>query len=130
MLFGRRFGAGLRSHTQQIAIGLSTASIAQLAVRLIWQQIAVHTTIHSQAEYAHVMGLQDKFYSANNVLYLVVLMWWIVCLWIDEPGSVAAGTAVATAEIPATADESTPQSDEAPSEPDANAESFGKTTEL
>ena len=41
VLFGRRFKAGWRSHTQQIVIGLSTASIAQLAVRVIWQEIAL-----------------------------------------------------------------------------------------
>ena len=87
VLFGRRFKAGWRSHTQQIVIGLSTASIAQLAVRVIWQQIALHTTIHSQAEYRAVMGLQEKIYNANNVVYLAVLVWWIVCLWFDEPGS-------------------------------------------
>jgi hypothetical protein len=130
VLFGRRFGAGFRSHTQQLAIGLSTASIAETAVRLIWQQIAEHTSIHSQADYAHVMSLQDKLYSANNVLYLVVLVWWIVCLWIDEPGSAATAGVVATAEILAIADESTPQSDEATSKPDANAGSSGKTTDL
>jgi hypothetical protein len=87
VLFGRKFGAGFRSHTQQIVIGLSTASIGQLAMRLVWQQIAVHTTIHSQAEYARVMGLEEKFYNANSVIYVVVLVWWIVCLWIDEPGT-------------------------------------------
>jgi hypothetical protein len=97
VLFGRRFGAGFRSHTQQIVIGLSTASSGQLLVRFIWQQIAMHTTIHTQAEYSRVMGLQEKFYNANNVVYLVALVWWIVCLWIDEPGA-------ATAEIPAASD--------------------------
>jgi hypothetical protein len=93
VLLGRRFGAGWRSHTQQIVIGLSTAAFAQLAVRLIWQEIALHTTIHSQTDYTHVMALQGKFYNANNVVYLAVLVWWIVCLWIDEPGSRAAATA-------------------------------------
>ena len=44
VLFGRRFKAGWRSHTQKIVIGLSTASMAQLAVRIIWQKIALHTT--------------------------------------------------------------------------------------
>jgi hypothetical protein len=87
LLFGRRFNAGWRSHPQQIAIGLSTGSISQLAVRLIWQQIALHTTIHSQAEYQKVMELQDKIYHANSVIYLAVLIWWIVWLWLDEPGS-------------------------------------------
>jgi hypothetical protein len=90
VLFGRRFGAGFRSHTQQIAIGLSTASTGQLLVRLIWQQIAMHTTIHTQADYTRVMGLQEKFYNANNVVYLAAILWWIVCLWIDEPGAVVA----------------------------------------
>jgi hypothetical protein len=103
VLFGRRFGAGFRSHTQQIAIGLSTASCGQLLVRYIWQQIAMHTTIHTQAEYSRVMGMQEKFYNANNVVYLAALAWWIICLWIDEPGSVAAAPG-APAEIPAGAE--------------------------
>ena len=89
VIFGRRFKAGFRSHTQQIAIGLSTASLGQLTVRFIWQQIAMHTSIHSQDDYTHVMSLQEKFYNANNLVYLIVLVWWIACLWIDEPGSMA-----------------------------------------
>ncbi|MGC2258945.1 MAG: hypothetical protein WA594_11625, partial [Candidatus Sulfotelmatobacter sp.] len=87
LLFGSRFKAGWRSHPQQIVIGLSTASISQLAVRVIWQQIALHSTIHSQAEYQRVMALQDKIYHANSVVYLAVLVWWIVWLWFDEPGA-------------------------------------------
>ena len=89
VLLGRRFGAGWRSHTQLIVIGLSTASIAQLAVRLIWQEIAMHTTIHSQSDYTHVMNLQGRFYNANNVVYLATLLWWTIALWFDEPGSAA-----------------------------------------
>jgi hypothetical protein len=87
VLFGSRFNAGWRSHPQQIVIGLSTGSISQLAVRIIWQQIAVHTTIHAQADYQRVMALQDKIYNANSVVYLAVLTWWIVWLWFDEPGA-------------------------------------------
>jgi hypothetical protein len=121
VLFGRRFGAGFRSHTQQIVIGLSTASLAQSAIRFIWQQIALHTTIHSQADYSHVMSLQEKFYNANNVVYLVVLVWWIACLWIDEPGSTALGGPVGTAEIPAT-DESKPEDDQDLPEPESPEE--------
>jgi hypothetical protein len=94
VLFGRRYGAGFRSHVQQIVIGLSTASMAQVAVRLIWQEIAMHTTIHAQAEYERVMALQGKFYNANNVVYLAVLLWWIAWLWIDEPGSAATAAGV------------------------------------
>jgi hypothetical protein len=105
-LFGRRFHAGWRSHAQQIAIGLSTASMGQLAVRIIWQQIATHTTIAAQADYVRIMALQDKFYNASGVIFVAVLVWWIVCLWMDEPGSAA--IASAATEIPATIVESSP----------------------
>jgi len=104
VLLGRRFGAGWRSHTQQIVIGLSTASISQEAVRAIWQEIAIHTTIHSTDEYTRAMNLQEKFYNANNVVYIAVLAWWILCLWFDEPGAVKAvnsGQEAADSETPA-----------------------------
>jgi hypothetical protein len=26
-------------------------------------------------------------FNGNSVVYLAVAIWWIVCLWIDEPGS-------------------------------------------
>jgi hypothetical protein len=89
VLLGRRFGAGWRSHTQRIVIGLSTASIAQLAVQAIWLRIAHNTIPHSQAEYDRVIALRDKFFNANGALYVAILIWWIVVLWMDEPGTAA-----------------------------------------
>ena len=86
---GHRYGAGWRSHVQRIMIGLSTASIAQLGAQGIWQIIARHTTPHSQAEYERVLGLQEKLLNTNTAVYVIVLIWWIVCLWMDEPGTVA-----------------------------------------
>jgi len=55
-------------------------------VRIIWQAIATHTVVHTQAEYQHVMGLQEKLYNADGALFVAVLIWWIICLWYDEPG--------------------------------------------
>ena len=89
VLLGRRFGAGWRTHTQRIVIGLSTASAAQLAVQAIWQLIARTANPHSQAEYDRIVGLRDKLFNANGALYVAVLIWWIAWLWIDEPGAVA-----------------------------------------
>lgn len=86
VLFGRRFGAGWRSHAHQIVIGLSTVSIMQMATRGIWQLIVLHAAPQTQAEYERVMGLQEKLYNATSVTFLVVLIWWIACLWRDEPG--------------------------------------------
>ncbi len=84
---GHRYGAGWRSHVQRIMIGLSTASLAQMAAQGIWQTIARHTTPHSQAEYEHVIGIQEKLLNTNSAVYVLVVIWWIVTLWMDEPGS-------------------------------------------
>jgi hypothetical protein len=86
-LFGRRYNAGWRSHTQQIVTGLSTVAIAQLAIQRTQQLIATHTTIHGAAEYQRVVGLMNKLNDAFAVICLVVLVWWIMCLWIDEAGT-------------------------------------------
>jgi hypothetical protein len=85
-LFGRRYGAGWRSHTQRILIGLSTAAISQLAVQAIWEIIAIHTTPKSQQDYERILGVRDKMSNANSAVYIAVLVWWIACLWMDEPG--------------------------------------------
>lgn len=93
---GSRYGAGWRTHVQRIIIGLSTASIAQMAAQGIWQTIARHTTPHSQAEYEHVIGIQEKLLNTNSAVYVLVVIWWIICLWPDEPGATSDRT---TAEI-------------------------------
>ncbi len=86
-LFGRRFGAGWHSHAHRIAIGLSTAALAQLALRASLQAISTQTHIHTQAEYERVMDLREKLIHGNNAVYLCVLAWWIASMWLDEPGA-------------------------------------------
>jgi hypothetical protein len=87
LLFGRQFKAGWRTHTQRIVIGLSTAATARLAFAGALEIIAKHAAIKSRQDYDRLVALGDKFTNANNAIYLVVLVWWIVCLWIDEPGA-------------------------------------------
>ena len=91
VLFGRRFKAGWRSHTQQIAIGLSTAAMAQLTVDRAWQTILMKAMPHTEAEFERIMGLREKLFNANSVVYIAMLVWWIVWLWMDEPGTAANG---------------------------------------
>jgi hypothetical protein len=79
---GRRFYAGWRSHTQQILVGLSTASITQLVIGGVFQAVAAP---HTREEYNQLMAFQDKVLNANNAVYVAVLIWWIACLWINEP---------------------------------------------
>jgi hypothetical protein len=84
VLLGRSTGAGFRSKTQQVAIGLMTASFCQLGVQFFWERIAKTAVAHSREEYLHIIGLRDRLFNTNNAVYIVVLVWWIVCLWIDE----------------------------------------------
>jgi hypothetical protein len=93
---GRRYGAGWHSHMQRIMIGISTASIAQIGAQGIWEIIARHTTPHSQSEYERVLGIQGKLLNTNSAVYVLVLIWWIVCLWIDEPGTADAAPTAET----------------------------------
>jgi ABC-type uncharacterized transport system permease subunit len=92
VLFGRRFKAGWRSHTQKIAIGLSTAAMAQLTVQRAWQTIAMRAAPQTEAEFERIMGLREKLFNANGAVYVAVLVWWIVWLWMDEPGTAVAET--------------------------------------
>jgi hypothetical protein len=87
VLFGRRFKCGWRSHTQMIAIGLSTAAIASLALQGTFQFIVKTVHPQSRAEYDHVVSLIARLGNANKVIYLAALVWWIVWLWLDEPGT-------------------------------------------
>jgi hypothetical protein len=104
VLFGRRFKTGWRSHTQQIAIGFSTLGIAQMATQRI-QQIIVTTVVpKTQAELDQARGLLERVINCGNAIYIVVLAWWIACMWIDEPGAAAAASGPLPAE-PAAADE-------------------------
>jgi hypothetical protein len=97
LLFGRRYKASWRSHPQGIMIGLSTVAIAQMLRDGVWELIALKAAPHSQAEYERLVGLREKMFNASEVVFLVVVVWWIACLWMDEPGVVAVGAV----EIPA-----------------------------
>jgi hypothetical protein len=91
ILLGSRFKAGWRSHTQQIVIGLSTASISQLVIQGLWQNI-VRTAIANPAisqsvtDRTRIIGLGEKLSNTNSTIYVAILIWWIVCLWRGEPG--------------------------------------------
>jgi hypothetical protein len=87
IVFGARYGAGWRSHVQRIVIGLSTASLSQLAAQGAFDFIVHHTTVDSRPKYEHLMRVQENLLNGNSAVYILVLIWWIISLWIDEPGS-------------------------------------------
>ena len=87
VIFGPRYRAGWRTHVQRIMIGFLTASLAQLATQGAFEIIVRHTTVDSRAKYEYLMNLQEKLLNGNSAVYVLVLVWWIICLWIDEPGA-------------------------------------------
>jgi hypothetical protein len=87
VVFGRNFKAGWHSHTQQLAIGLAMSSLSQLAIRGTLQHVATQVNIHSQDEYKRVLDMMNSLNNASGIIFVVVLVWWIICLWIDEPGA-------------------------------------------
>jgi hypothetical protein len=94
VIFGPRYRAGWRTHVQRIMIGLLTASLAQLATQGAFEVIVRHTTVDSRAKYEHLMNLQEKLLNGNSAVYVLVLIWWIICLWIDEPATRTTASAV------------------------------------
>jgi len=88
LIFGRRFGYGWRSHPRQIALGLSTNALSFLAVQGI-SDIIKHTVhLTSREEYARVVRLITNLENGRSAIWFVVLVWWIIWLWRDEPGVV------------------------------------------
>jgi hypothetical protein len=87
MVFGRKFKAGWHSHTQQLSIGLFMASLSQLVIRGTLQHVATQITIHTRNDYQRVVGMINSLNNAGSIILIVVLLWWIVCLWSDEPGT-------------------------------------------
>jgi hypothetical protein len=106
VFFGRYFKGGWRSHAQQIAIGLSTTAICLLTIQTAIQSIFTSARANppDQAGYQRIIALLGKLSNANRVVYIAVLLWWIVWLWLDEPGTPEA-SAAGTAKAPETAAE-------------------------
>jgi len=87
---GRRFHAGWRSHARQLLLGYSIAALAQVAVRLAWEKLALAAQPRNQADYDHRFAIQTRLLDANSLAYLAVVIAWIACLWFDDPGSTPA----------------------------------------
>ncbi|MGO9316241.1 MAG: hypothetical protein ACLPXT_15970 [Terracidiphilus sp.] len=93
-LFGRRFKAGWKSHTQSIVIGLFAVAVSLLALEVV----VLRTLHYTRAEQTSVMRLRSSFAFAHEYVYLAALVWWIAWLWQDEPGATTKLTSAATEE--------------------------------
>lgn len=99
VVFGKRYKAAWRSHAQMIVIGLATVAIVELGTEL-WLSIYWSKHPHTQVVYQHLIGLDAQLVNVNNGLYLAALIWWIIWLWQDEPGSSSSALPEPIAENP------------------------------
>lgn len=85
-IFGKRFGSGFRSHAQQIVLGLSTYALGFLAVETTTD--AIKRTVHltSRQQYLHIVKIFTNLDYGRFALWFLVLVWWSVWLWREEPG--------------------------------------------
>jgi ABC-type uncharacterized transport system permease subunit len=87
VVFGGRFKAGWRSHTQAISIGLAVGGFSWLALQEIWLTIAKNAHPTTRIEYDKIVALGTRLVNGNKIVYIAVLIWWIFWLWCDEPGT-------------------------------------------
>jgi hypothetical protein len=91
VLFASPALAGWRTHVRRIAIGLAVAALGQLGAEGSLIYMSKHFVPKSRQEYDHLLDTATRITQANSILYVVVLLWWIACLWFDEPGTVRGG---------------------------------------
>lgn len=89
-IFGGRFGFGWKSHAQQIVFGLSTYALGFLAVQATTDIIKRNLHLTSREQYEHIVRLFSNLDNGRFALWFLVLVWWIVWLWRDEPATAAA----------------------------------------
>jgi hypothetical protein len=67
-------------------------AIAWLAVQGAVQFIIKTAHPQTRPELDRILGLITKLWNAYNVVYIAALLWWIVWLWLNEPGAPAVAT--------------------------------------
>jgi hypothetical protein len=122
-IFGRRFGSGWRSHPQQIALGLSTYALAFLAVQATTDLIKHTVHLKSREEYERIVRLFTNLDNGRFAVWFLVLAWWIVWLWRNDPSEPAA--ALEVVEAPVVAGPPALEVETAESDPEDGAESHG-----
>lgn len=94
LIFGKRFGFGWRSQDQQIALGLSTVSLALLAVQAATDIVKHNLHLTSREQYEHILQIFRNLDNGRFVIWLLALIWWIIWLWRNEPGAASSAEAV------------------------------------
>jgi len=107
LIAGRRFRAGWRNHSNAILLGLVILAAVWLGMTGFWQVLSHRVTMGlTREEYQRILNLGTILYNGYRVSVIVVAVWWIVGLWIEEPGVKPASASAAPAPLEAVAESS------------------------
>ena len=79
-------GMQLFSQKSELLLNVLTVELIRDGV---WDLIVLKAVPHSQAEYDRLIGLREKLFNGNEVVFIAVIVWWIWRLWLDERKTIA-----------------------------------------
>jgi hypothetical protein len=105
LFFGRCFNTGWRKHSSLILIGLVAIALTWLCILAYWKNLSLTilpnmTREQYQLAQGHIQEIGKKLFDGNRIVGIVVALWWVVSLWIDEPGIAASGNATEAELLP------------------------------
>ena len=100
-LFAKRFGFNWRTHPRQIASGLVANALGILSISGLAEYLKHYRNLSSPEVLRQSQALVENAEKGRHVLGVLVLIWWIVCLWRDDPSTSPAD--LAGAPVPAVA---------------------------
>jgi hypothetical protein len=85
LVFGKRFGFPWRTHPRQIALGLLVISICVLSAQGITEYLKASFNLRDRVQYDRATHILTQTDNAREIAGILVLLWWIIWLWREEP---------------------------------------------
>jgi len=85
-IFAKRFGFDWRTHPRQIALGLVVNALGILSISGIAEYLKHYRDLSNPEVLRQSQALVENAEKGRHILGVLVLAWWIVCLWKDKPG--------------------------------------------
>ena len=87
LIFSKRFSFPWRTHPRQIALGLLVSALAFLSVQGITEYLKRYFNLNNPTQYERATHIVTNADNGRQIAIIVVLIWWIVWLWREEPGT-------------------------------------------
>ena len=85
LIFGKRFGFPWRTHPRQIALGLMVLATSVLSAQGITEYLKIAFNLRDRVQYERATQILTQTDNARQIVGILVLLWWIIWLWREEP---------------------------------------------